>query len=78
MDISDVVIHVNETLDAQARHDLEDRMRDIDGVIAPRFNDRAQHLMIVAYNPEQTRAGMLLDAVRNQGYTAQACGGMSV
>ncbi|MFO7542237.1 MAG: hypothetical protein R6W97_05405 [Thiobacillus sp.] len=78
MDISDVVIHVNESLDAQARHDLEDRMRDIDGVIAPRFNGRARHLMIVAYNPEQTGAGFLLDAVRNQGYTAQACGGMSV
>jgi NAD(P)-dependent dehydrogenase (short-subunit alcohol dehydrogenase family) len=37
MNINDVVIHVNETLDTQARRDLEDQMRDIDGVIAPKF-----------------------------------------
>jgi hypothetical protein len=78
MDINDVVIHVNESLDPRARHALEDRMRDIDGVIAPRFNDRQTHLMIVAYNSDRTRMGTLLDEVRRQGYTAQACGGMSV
>ncbi len=78
MDINDVVIHVNESLDPRARHALEDRMRDIDGVIAPRFNDRQTHLMIVAYNSDRTHMGMLLDEVRRQGYTAQACSGMSV
>jgi hypothetical protein len=74
MSINDVVIHVNETLDAQARHALEDQMREIDGVIAPRFNDRKIHLMIVAYDPEQTSTLMLLDAVRGRGYHAQHCG----
>ena len=78
MDINDVVIHVDETLDAEARHDLEDRMRSVDGVIAPRFNDRATHLMIVAYNPEHTRVGDLLNAVHRQGYHAQSCGGISI
>ena len=78
MDINDVVIHVNEPLDAQARHALEDRMRAIDGVIAPRFNDRTPHLMIVAYNPDHTHASDLINEVRRQGYTAQSCGGMSV
>jgi hypothetical protein len=78
MDINDVVIHVNESLDLRARHALEDRMRAIDGVIAPRFNDHKTHLMIVAYNPDRTRMGVLLDEVRRQGYTAQACSGMSV
>lgn len=78
MDINDVVIHVNETLDARARHELEERMRDIDGVIAPRFNEQKPHLMIVAYNPARTRMGVLLEEVRFQGYTAQACSGMSI
>lgn len=78
MDINDVVIHVNESLGARARHELEDHMREIDGVIAPRFNDNKTHLMIVAYNPDRTRMGVLLDEVRRQGYTAQACSGMSV
>jgi len=74
MDINDVVIHVNETLDTQARRDLEDKMRDIDGVIAPKFNDRRPHLMIVAYDPGHTRTRELLDAVQRQGYHAQHCG----
>ncbi len=74
MNINDVVIHVNETLDAQERRDLEDQMREIDGVIAPRFNDRNTHLMIVAYDPEHTSTITLLDTVRGQGYHAQHCG----
>ena len=74
MDINDVVIHVNETLDSQARHDLEDQMRAIDGVVAPRFNDCKPHLMIVAYSPDHTRVGDLLNEVRRQGYHAQHCG----
>lgn len=78
MDINDVVIHVNESLGSRARHALEDHMREIDGVIAPRFSDSKTHLMIVAYNPDRTRMGVLLDEVRSQGYTAQACSGMSI
>ena len=66
MNINDVVIHVNEPLDLQARHDLEERMRTIEGVIAPRFNDHRTHLMVVAYNTDLTRAGVLLDEVRRQ------------
>jgi hypothetical protein len=74
MNINDVVIHVNEALDAQERHDLEAQMREIDGVIAPRFNDQKTHLMIVAYDPDHTSTIALLDAVRGQGYHAQHCG----
>ncbi len=78
MNISDVVIHVNETLDVPARQALEEQMRAIDGVIAPRFNEPRTHLMIVAYDPEHTLVSDLVAEVRRQGYTAQSCGGMSV
>lgn len=78
MHISDVVIHVNESLDSEARHALEDQLRNVDGVIAPRFNDRRTHLMIVAYNPDHTHVSDLIEEVRRQGYTAQSCGGMSL
>lgn len=74
MDINDVVIHVNEALDSRKRQDLENQMREIDGVIAPRFNDRRPHLMIVAYDPERISTGELLNNVRRQGYHAQHCG----
>ncbi|HQT30919.1 MAG TPA: hypothetical protein PLE48_06760 [Thiobacillus sp.] len=74
MTISDVVLHVDETLDARARHNLEDQMRSIEGVISPGFNERTPHLMVVAYNPDRVRAVQLLDAVTHQGYHAQYCG----
>jgi len=74
MYINDVVLHVNETLDAQARRNLEDQMRAIDGVIAPRFNDRRTHLMIVAYDPDRLSTGALLEQVQRRGYHAQHCG----
>jgi len=76
MNLNDVVIHVNETLDARARHDLEERMREIEGVISPRFSESASHLMVVAYNADRMRTQDLLEAVRRQGYTAQSCGGI--
>jgi hypothetical protein len=74
MSINDVVIHVNETLDSEERHALEEQMREVDGVIAPRFNDRKIHLMIVAYDPDHISTITLLDMVRSQGYHAQHCG----
>jgi len=76
MYINDVVLHVNETLDERARHELEDKMRAIDGVISPGFNDRTPHLMIVAYNPDRIGTGELLNAVSRQGYHAQLLRGV--
>jgi hypothetical protein len=74
MYINDVVLHVDEALDPKARHDLEDEMRAIDGVIAPRFNDAKPHLMIIAYDPDRLRTIDLLNEVRSRGYHAEHCG----
>jgi hypothetical protein len=74
MYINDVVLHVNETLDPNARHELEDQMRAMDGVICPRFNDSKTHLMIVAYDPDLLSTGDVLNEVRRKGYHAQHCG----
>jgi hypothetical protein len=74
MYINDVVLHLNETLDSNARHELEDQMRSIDGVICPRFSDSRPHLMIVAYDPDRLRTGDVLNEVRRKGYHAQHCG----
>ncbi len=78
MDIIDVVIHVNESLGEDARHGLEDRMRSVEGVIAPRFNDPTPHLMVVAYNNDRTTAHALLDEVQHSGYHGQVVGGFGL
>lgn len=38
MHLADLLIHIDETLDATERVSLEEALRNIEGVIAPRFN----------------------------------------
>lgn len=74
MNISDVMIHVSEELDIEARSALEARMRDLDGVIAPRFNPGKEHLLVVAFDPDKASPAELLGTVRAAGYAAQLVG----
>lgn len=71
MDMSDVLIHVNESTEASGRIQLEESLRDVAGVIAPRFSPGHDHLMFVAYDPDSTTAVAILGQVRNLGYGAQ-------
>jgi hypothetical protein len=74
MSISDILIHVNESLTDQQQATLEASMREIDGVVAPRFTPGRQHLMLVAFDPEATSTAELLSRVRSFGYNAQLVG----
>ena len=71
MDMSDVLIHVNESTEASGRFQLEESLRDVAGVIAPRFSPGHDHLMFVSYDPDSTTAAAILGQVRNLGYGAQ-------
>jgi hypothetical protein len=72
--LTDVMIHINEPLSAEARAALENAMREIPGVVSPGFNAGKAHLLIVTYDAEQTRASVLLEKARAAGYTAQVVG----
>jgi hypothetical protein len=72
MHTPDVTIHINESLDATKQEALETAIREIDGVIAPRFN--LPHMLVVLYDSEITSPVILLEAVRNKGYQAQLVG----
>ena len=71
---SDVVIHIDEDLSDDAIHDIEADLSQIDGVYSACVNDRARHLMLVDYDPEGIRAGMLLDEVQAHGVHAELIG----
>lgn len=75
MDVSDILIHVNESLNEQQRSALEEAVRQIEGVVAPRFNPGREHLLLVAYNPDVASAAELLTKVQSYGYHAQLIGG---
>jgi len=74
MSISDVMIHINESLDEEARTSLEDAMRKIEGVVSPRFNAGKEHLLVIAFDPAMTNSAALLKKARAAGYTAQLVG----
>lgn len=74
MNISDVMIHINETLSNEARTFLEEDMRQIEGVVAPRFSPFKEHFLLIAYNPQKTSSMVLLNKTRAAGYTAQLIG----
>lgn len=74
MNISDVMIHINESLNEEARAALENAMQKVEGVVSPRFNTGKEHLLMIAYDTEKTSTAVLLEKARAAGYTAQLVG----
>lgn len=72
MDIVDVTVKVGETLPVSDRQQLEERLRGVPGVIAPRFND--DHDLVVAYDPATTGSAAILAAVRERSADASLVG----
>lgn len=74
MNLCDVLVHIDEELSAEQRNALEENMRELPGVVAPRFNPGQEHLMLVAFDCENVTHALLLGRVQAQGYTAQLIG----
>jgi len=72
MQASDIMIHVSNNLDFQEKQLVEDKLRAIDGVIAPRFNK--DHLLLIYFNNNKTQSSVLLNTVKSIGYKAQLVG----
>ena len=71
MHLADLLIHVHEKLGVTEQEGLEDDLRQVEGVIAPRFNGDNPHMLLVSYNPEATNSYNLLRKVTTKGYGAQ-------
>jgi hypothetical protein len=74
MNLCDVLVHIDETLSAAQKNELEEDMRELPGVVAPRFNPGQDHLMLVAFNSDQVNYASLLGRVQAHGYSAQLIG----
>ena len=74
MNLCDVLVHIDETLSAVQKNELEEDMRELPGVVAPRFNPGQDHLMLVAFNSDQVNYTSLLGRVQAHGYSAQLIG----
>ncbi len=70
----DVTLHVDETLDAAKRAEMEAGLRALDGVVSVHGPDDKPHLVVVEYNPDKLRSTDILETVTRQGVHAELIG----
>ena len=74
MHLADVLIHVSERPNKSEQDELVNHFRSLDGVIAPRFNEGKDHLLVVSYISGTINSAALLEKVRENGFEAQLVG----
>ncbi len=71
---ANVVIHLDETLNAEQLHALERSLGEEQGVISACVSDRATHLMVVDFDSQAVSATDLLRRVEREGVHAELVG----
>ena len=74
MQLSDVLIHLDQNINESKKENLVEQLRAVEGVIAPRFTNERDHLLLVSYNSDTTNSLTLLNEVKDKGYKAQLVG----
>jgi len=74
MDITDLLIHVHPALSAEQRAKIEEALRGSKGVVSVHFSPAHPHVLTVAYDPEASHAGQLLQIVREWDQAATMAG----
>ena len=74
MNISDIVIHISETLDDRGIHGLQREIGEENGVYSACMHERTRHLMVVDFDPMEVRPSHLVHAVRERGLYAVMVG----
>ena len=68
---SKIVIHINNKLDDHHKNQFSDDVTKLDGVLSAALQEKCPQLMIVAFNPLQTKAVEVVNGIRNKGMPAQ-------
>jgi len=74
MSFSDVVIHIDENLNALEINDAENVAGSCIGVVSAHINNNRPHLMVVAYDPRRGCSSHILGAVQTLGLHGQLIG----
>jgi hypothetical protein len=74
IDLADVTLHVDETLDSGGLADLEDAFRNREGIISVHVDKKRPHLFVLEYNPEMVNSKDLLTITQHQGLHAELIG----
>ncbi len=72
--ISDVVVHIDETLPLDQLKTLEDHIHKIGGVVSACNRDDQPHLIWVTYDPGQVKSHDILVKIQTEGIHAELVG----
>lgn len=72
--VVDVTIHLDESLEAEGREKIQDKLRGLRGVVAATSQDETPHLLVVAYDPDAIDGRAILDTVTDSGIQAELVG----
>jgi len=67
----DIVVHIDEDLDAQNKHRVEYTMLKTSGIGYASFDKYRRHLLIIGYNPAQIDSSKILELVKQQHLNPQ-------
>jgi hypothetical protein len=74
IDLADVTLHVDETLDSQGLNQLEDAFRQREGVVSVHVDEKRPHLFVLEYNPQLVNSKDLVKITEYQGLHAELIG----
>jgi len=74
MQLADVLIHLDQNINESEKENIIEQLRDVEGVIGPRFNKDREHLLLVCYDSDTIGSLTLLNKVKDKGYKAQLVG----
>lgn len=72
--MSDVTIHIDETLDSSAIEVIQRDLSKVAGIEKINSQDKRPHLMVVSYDGKMTNSGSILSTFTNQGLHAELIG----
>ena len=74
IDLADVTLHVDETLDSDGLSELEKAFRQREGVVSVHVDEKRPHLFVLEYNPQLVNSKDLLKITEYQGLHAELIG----
>jgi len=72
--LSDVVLHIDETLPLEQVNVLEKHIHNMGGVVSACNRDERPHLISITYDPEQVKSHDILVKVESEGVNAELVG----
>lgn len=72
--ISDITVHIDETLNDRELANLEQAIRSDEGVVSVGHNEKGRHFMVVLYDPEAISGKDILGRVTEQGFRGELIG----